>query len=406
MNMPSPSNHSNQPSQYHFGEFVVDVADRQLWRGSDRLDLNARYFDALVLLLREEGRLVEKDELFDRVWNDVVVSESALTQCIKEIRRLLGDNAQNPLYIQTVPRHGYRFVGEVQKGSVSAPGVTAEHRGDSAGSVMSESVGPSVPRPEPISSPLIPASPISWATIETGLKEWRAIAVGGAVAGVFGGMMYGFVLAPSDGGAGSLSTLLVLVSLNVLVGLAGGIGVGLGFALAGITSRILPTLKRTQRILGASLGGLVLGTFVKLLGVDAFNVLFGRAPAGITGGPEGAFLGAFVLLGAYAGEFFFKKTSRPTNWYAVIGGGIGGGVAGVLIPWLGGNLMGGSLSLLADSFAESRLQLDRFGPFFGELHFGGATQMALGFVEGLLFGACIIAALVLLKHQKPTSFSE
>ena len=75
--------------RYRFGEFVLDVPDRQLWRGNTRIDLNARYLDALVLLVRERGQLVEKDRLFEEVWSDVVVSDSALTQCIKEIRRQL-----------------------------------------------------------------------------------------------------------------------------------------------------------------------------------------------------------------------------------------------------------------------------------------------------------------------------
>jgi len=105
---------------YRFDEFVVDVPDRQLWKGDTRIDLNARYFDALVLLIRERGQLVEKDRFFDQVWSDVVVSDSALTQCIKEIRKQLGDNASNPRYIQTVPRHGYRFIGAAGSRGYSA----------------------------------------------------------------------------------------------------------------------------------------------------------------------------------------------------------------------------------------------------------------------------------------------
>ncbi len=94
---------------YRFDNFVIDVPDRQLWRGDTRIDLNARYLDALVLLVRERDRLVEKDRFFDEVWQDVVVSDSALTQCIKEIRKQLGDDAANPRYIQTVWGAGYRF---------------------------------------------------------------------------------------------------------------------------------------------------------------------------------------------------------------------------------------------------------------------------------------------------------
>src|SRR5690606_8847336 len=100
--------------RYRFDGFLLDAANRQLWRGETRLDLNARYFDALVLLVREHGRLVEKDRFFAEVWDDVVVSDSALTQCIKDVRKQLGDDAANPRYIETVPRYGYRFIGPVE----------------------------------------------------------------------------------------------------------------------------------------------------------------------------------------------------------------------------------------------------------------------------------------------------
>lgn len=60
--------------------------------------------------------------------------------------------------------------------------------------------------------------------------------------------------------------------------------------------------------------------------------------------------------------------------------------------------MGGSLDLLAHSFAESRLQLDSLGPLFGELHFGQATQAVLGGVEGLLFGSCVVGALAVMSR--------
>ncbi len=99
---------------YRFGEFLLDTSDRQLWKGDTRVNLNSRYLDTLALLVREHGQLVEKERLFSEVWDDVVVSDSALTQCIKEIRKQLGDDASNPQYIQTVSRHGYRLIAPVE----------------------------------------------------------------------------------------------------------------------------------------------------------------------------------------------------------------------------------------------------------------------------------------------------
>ena len=78
-----------------------------------------------------------------------------------------------------------------------------------------------------------------------------------------------------------------------------------------------------------------------------------------------------------------------------------GAAAGALIPLAGGHLMGGSLELLARSFADSRLQLDTLGRLFGEVHFGHTTQVVLGSVEGLLFGSCVAGALVMARHAWP-----
>jgi DNA-binding winged helix-turn-helix (wHTH) protein len=372
--------------RYRFDEFVLDVPDRQLWRDGSRVDLNARYLDALVLLLRERGKLIGKDRFFDEVWADVVVSDSALSQCIKEIRRLLGDDASNPRYIQTVQGYGYRFIGEVAeiaRDTVAeiARGSEAEIARDTA-TLPAESAAGSAVGPD-----------AAW---RVALREIGAGTLGGGTAGAVGGLMYGFGLASADAGVGTLSTLLVLVSLTVLAGIIGGFGVSLGLAGADLVARIAPGMRVALRIAGAAAGGLVIGATAKLLGVDAFNLLFGRAPAGITGGPEGAVLGASLALGAYVGNRLGRRSDGAAAWHAVAGAGTVGAVGGALIPLAGGRLLGGSLDLVAKSFAESRLQLDRFGAMFGEVQFGLASQVVLGAMEGLLFGAGVVGALVLL----------
>ena len=70
---------------------------------------------------------------------------------------------------------------------------------------------------------------------------------------------------------------------------------------------------------------------------------------------------------------------------------------------LRGRLVGGSLDLLARSFVESRLHLDTLGPLFGEFHFGRATQVVLGGIEGVLFGSCIAGALALMCYLQKDS---
>ena len=101
-------------SWFRFDRFTLDPGDRQLRRDDSPVELNARYFDALGLLVGEAGKLVSKDRFLDEVWRGVPVTDEALTQCIKTLRRQLGDDAGDPRFIETVPKHGYRFIAEVE----------------------------------------------------------------------------------------------------------------------------------------------------------------------------------------------------------------------------------------------------------------------------------------------------
>ncbi len=98
---------------YRFDDFYLDARNRQLLRKGEPVPLNSKYLDALLLLVSRRGELVEKQQIFEEVWDGVFVTDAALTQCIKDIRRQLGDDASNPRYIKTVPKHGYVFIGDV-----------------------------------------------------------------------------------------------------------------------------------------------------------------------------------------------------------------------------------------------------------------------------------------------------
>lgn len=361
---------SNSHSYYRFGDFYLDVENRQLLRNDEQIDLNGRYFDALVLLVREQKQLVEKDEFFAKVWEDVVVSDAALTQCIKDIRKKLGDDAANPRYIETVPGYGYRFVGQVESDAL-----TEDDRNNSIAVDTSE----------------VPSS-----IIDNKFQLTRGVAIGGAgtiggiAAGLLGGVVYGFGLAyaPGNAGMGVISMLLVLMALNVIIGGMGGLGVSSGMAVA----TALTNGNKIWTVVGSGLGGLVVGGLVKLLGVDALNLLFGISPEGITGGLEGAALGTAVGLGViFGGGLEATRRLRP-----VVAAASASGIAGVLITIAGGRLMSGSLDLLTGSFSGSLLRFDTFGRFFGESNFGLITQTVLAGVEGFLFGACVVGAIVCL----------
>ena len=110
---------------YEFGPFRLDLRERLLLREGQPLTLTPKAFDVLAMLVRRSGSLVEKDELFSEVWPNTIVEESSLSQKIYQLRRALDDGSGQE-YIQTVPRHGYRFVAEVRE--VLQPTVaTSEH---------------------------------------------------------------------------------------------------------------------------------------------------------------------------------------------------------------------------------------------------------------------------------------
>ena len=98
---------------YAFGPFTLDVASRTLLRGDEAVALTAKAFDTLAILVRHHDRVVEKDELVKLVWPDSFVSDDSLTHSISVLRRGLGDDSAQPVYIATIPRRGYRFTAPV-----------------------------------------------------------------------------------------------------------------------------------------------------------------------------------------------------------------------------------------------------------------------------------------------------
>ena len=111
---------------YRFNDIEVDLSRGCLTRAGEERHLRQKAFQVLVHLLESRARLVPKRELFDDIWKDVAVTDDVLVQCVKEIRRVIGDDPQNPQYIKTVLRSGYRFIAEVTEepnGSHLAPEV-------------------------------------------------------------------------------------------------------------------------------------------------------------------------------------------------------------------------------------------------------------------------------------------
>ena len=345
---------------FTFDEFRLDPRERRLWRAEESVDINARYFDALLLMVGESGRLVSKDRFMDEVWRGVPVTDEALTQCVRSLRRLLGDDAANPRFIETVPKHGYRFIALVEGSKVSpiaTPTPAAIEPGRSMGT-------------------------FDWSGF------WRAGlagTAGGGTAGLLGGLVYGFAAGASGPGVGAASLLVVVVMVTVLVALAGGAGVSFGIAAAGRA----PGRLWQWSMVGGALGGMIVGALAKLIGTDAFALLLGQTPGDITGPAEGVLIGAAVGLAAWLAD-------RGLRHSLVIAGLLGAG-AGALVALAGGRLMGGSLAALAESFPASRLDIARLGALFGEGGFGPVTTAVTGALEGALFSACVVGAMVAVR---------
>ena len=96
--------------RYRFSGHTLSVARRTLVRDGRELPLIPRCFDLLVLLIERRNEAVSRGELLDAVWSDVVVTDGALSQAVRILRRTLGDDPREPTFIRTVQRHGYRFV--------------------------------------------------------------------------------------------------------------------------------------------------------------------------------------------------------------------------------------------------------------------------------------------------------
>ncbi|SDG51672.1 winged helix-turn-helix domain-containing protein [Pelagibacterium luteolum] len=343
-----------------FERYRLDVTNRLLTRDDETIDLSPRYLDALTLLVREQGNLVPKTRFLDEVWKGVPVTDEALTQAIRTLRRQLGDDASTPRFIETVPKHGYRFIAPVTRPSDRRP--TTKTRSD------------------------------HWPDI---IDLTRTGTIGAGIAGIIGGLIYGLAEAsnPLGSGSGAISVLLVFMCITTIVASLGGAGVTFGMATA---QRFL-TPSAVASILGGTLGGLLVGALVKLIGVDAFNLLVGQSPGDVTGAFEGALLGAAIGLSAWASRVIATDSIRKS---ALIAAAITG-LTGMLIPLLGGRMLGGSLELLAESFPNSRLQFGQMGRLFGEDGFGPITELATGGLEGALFGSCLVIALTLHARRRP-----
>ena len=102
-------------SSFYFGPFQLDPEAAELRRDAARVELRPKCLQLLQHLLENRGKLVSREVLLEEIWSDVVVGQETLSRTMTEIRQALGDDAEAPQYIETVPRRGYRFIAAVTR---------------------------------------------------------------------------------------------------------------------------------------------------------------------------------------------------------------------------------------------------------------------------------------------------
>lgn len=339
---PDRQNMETPPRTLRFDTFQLDCDNRQLRKHGRPIELGSRYFDALALLVSRPGELVTKDLFMDQVWHGIPVTDEALTQCIRTLRRTLGDDAANPRFIETVPKHGYRFIAV-----------------------------------ETTQTPVTPRA--------QGSHIAGACTLAGLASGAVAGLIYGMIAATSGG-----AQVLVLAAMIGALGLLAGAGLGAGMAAA------LTWRGRADGwvVAGTAIGGFAVGALGNLLGRESVGLLSGVSIANVTGPFEGVVLGTAAGLVAWTA---LAGCARRTVIAVCVLAGFG---AAALIFFSGGTLLAGSLQAVADGLTGTQLNLAAIGVVIGE---DGLTRTVIGLTVGaecLIFILSIGAGLLAVRNWR------
>ena len=137
-------------SAFLFDDVRVEPATFRAFKAGQVIQLEPKTLRLLLFLIENRGRLIEKDEILDAIWNGTHVTENALTREIGKLRKTLGDDPKAPKYIQTVHTRGYRFIAELAE---------ANGEGTPAGAEVEKVEA----RPEsfPAAQPVVAAAPLA-----------------------------------------------------------------------------------------------------------------------------------------------------------------------------------------------------------------------------------------------------
>ena len=397
--------------RYRFSDFTLSPRRRMLQREGREMPLIPRYFDLLVLLVERRHEAVHRRDIFDRVWTDVSVSDSALSQAVRTLRSTLGDDSREPRFIRTVARHGYQFV--------FADVIEEEDDG-----VRPEPVTVSPPQPIEV-PPVDPSETLHDRTRAGALEDdrleaaellrlrqrratriaarrWAGAAAGGGAAGVMAGAAGGLILAAAPGSPATIAIAPVLGVIGGACGALGGAGVGAGLSFAEARAR---SPRALALISAAALGGGIVGAAVQWLARWGLAALVGL-DLGVGGGLEGILLGGaagagYAIATRNAAEETAAARGRRRVRAALITAAICG-LAGVALTLAGRPLVGGTIHAIAAAAHGSRATLAPLGRLIGEPDFGPVSRAVLAFGEGAVFGLGVAYGLM----RRPTDAEE
>ncbi|HVN92569.1 MAG TPA: winged helix-turn-helix domain-containing protein [Terracidiphilus sp.] len=167
---------------FRFGEFTLNTRNHCLVHAGRAVYLRPKTYDILLYLLEHHGRLVGKGELLDAVWGDVEVTENVLSQCVKEVRSALADDAQTPRFLKTIPRIGFEFAAEVEAYGEAESGDTIQEEVRTLHIITTEEDGDAISR-EPTPAQVLAGPAIAGAP-----------ALGGTRRGTLGGVYWAIAL--------------------------------------------------------------------------------------------------------------------------------------------------------------------------------------------------------------------
>lgn len=140
---------------YEFGPFRLDADKHRLMRNGELVALSPKAIDALLVLVRNPGQLLQREALMQAVWADSFVEDANLTVAISHLRKALGQDAGTAEYIETVPRAGYRFVADVREVHEEPAPLIIEKRTLSRTVIEEEEIHPPASAAVPVGAPIV-----------------------------------------------------------------------------------------------------------------------------------------------------------------------------------------------------------------------------------------------------------